>query len=91
MDKNSNPYSRKYEIDSDKGIYTKIAENSVFKKIHGELGDNILVRGNLDDLLLIERRNNNKEIIKIHSKEPQKIHSQLEDLTGVDLSKYRLY
>lgn len=91
MDKNLNPYSRRYEIPSSKGVYDKIAENSPFKKIYGEKGDSLLIRGDLRNLLLIEKKNNNKEILKIHSKEPQNIHSQLENLTGVDLSEYRLH
>ena len=81
-----NSYSRRYEIDFNKGVYNKIAENSQFKKIYGEVGDPLLIRGNLKNLLLIERKNNNsKEIIKIHSNEPEIMQSELESIIGVKL------
>lgn len=90
--KKINPYSRRYEIDSNNGVYDKIANNSQFSKISGELGDALLVRGNLKDLLIVEKNKvNSKEIIKIHSKEPELMQSKLENITGVNLSQYRIH
>ncbi len=89
MKKPENPYSRRYEIDFGNGVYDKIAENSDFKEICGKAGDSLLVRGEPENLFLIERKNN-KEILKIHSKEPEAVQSQLEKITGVALSQYRV-
>lgn len=88
----TNTYSRRYEFDSGKGVYDKIAENTKLKKIHGEIGDNLLIRGSLEDLILIEKVfNKGKETIKIHSKEPEGIQLELESIIGVNLSQYRTY
>ncbi len=85
-----NPYSRRYEIDSVNGICDKIAENSDFKEICGKAGDSLLVRGEPENLFLIERKNN-KEILKIHSNEPKAMQSKLESITGINLSQYRVH
>ena len=86
---------RKYEFDFGKGIYKKIAESDKLKKIHGDVGDSILVRGSSRSLILIEKieqgYNKGKEIIKVHSKEPEIMQSKLEKITGVGFSKYRTY
>lgn len=87
-----NPYSRKYEINFGNGVYSKIAKNADLKKIHGEIWDSLLVRGDPENLILVQRDfKNKKEIIKIHSKEPEAVQSQLEKITGVDLSQYRVH
>ena len=86
----TNAYSRRYEVDSDKGVYDKLANSQNLKKIHGEIGDPLLIRGNSENLLLIERKNN-KEILKIHSKELEAMQSELEKITGVALSQYRIH
>lgn len=89
---NIDNYSRKYEVDFGNGVYDKIASNVELKVISGKTGDSFLVRGNSKDLLLIERKSSDgKEIIKIHSKEPQVMQSKLESITGVNLSQYRKY
>lgn len=90
--KKINSYSRRYELDSNNGVYDKIANNSEFKKILGEVGDSLLVRGNLKDLLIVgKNKNTNKEIIKIHSIEPEQMQSKLENITGVKFSQYRIH
>ena len=85
-----NAYSHRYEIPRDKGVYSKIAETSQFNKIYGKIGDSILVMGSSENLLLIERQEN-KEIIKIHSKEPEAMKLKLENITGINFSQYRTH
>ena len=90
MDKMADAYSRRYEIDFDKGVYDKIAESDQLKKIYGKAGDSILIRGDSENLLLIERDfNKKKEIIKIHSKDLDTIQSQLENISRLNLSQYK--
>lgn len=85
-----NSYSRRYEIDN--GVYDKVASHPDFKKIHGEIGDSLLVRKSGNGIFLIEKNHKtNKEIIKIHSEEPDAIQSRLEEITGVKLSQYRVH
>ena len=84
-------YSRRYEVDFSKEVYNKIAKNTDLNKIHGEIGDSLLVRGSKKDLFLIEKNKNGKEIIKIHSENPGVIQSQLENITGINLSQYRIF
>lgn len=79
-----------YEIELGNGVYDKIANHPDFKKICGEVGDSLLVRGSSENLFLIERKGN-KEILKIHSNKPEAIQSQLEKITGVELSQYRMH
>lgn len=90
MTNTENPYSRKYEFPSDRGVYNKVVGHPDFKKICGEVGDSLLVRGSSENLFLIERKDN-KEILKIHSNKPEAMQSQLENITGVVLSQYRKY
>ena len=82
--------SRRYEIDSDKEVYNKIANHPDLRKIYGEVGDSLFVGGSTENLFLIEKKNN-KEIIKIHSEKPAEIQLQLEKITGINLSQYRIY
>jgi len=46
---------------------------------------------NLNNLLLVEKSSSKeKEIIKIHSTEPEKMQSELEKITGINFSQYRI-
>ncbi|KHO55175.1 MAG: hypothetical protein QT10_C0005G0012 [archaeon GW2011_AR19] len=90
MIKKINSYSRKYKMNISDGIYGKIVDG--LPKISGEYGDEILVRGHSGDIVLIQRNfKTMKEIVKIHSKEPEKVQSHLENITGVKLSEYRVH
>ena len=90
MTKKINDYSRKYEGEFGKLVYGKLANN--FNKIHGDYGDPFLVRGSPEDLLILERNFNiRKEVIKIHSKDPEATQLQLERITGTGFSQYRVY
>ncbi len=87
-----NAYSRRFEIDFVKRVYDKIAGNIQLKKIHGEFGDNLLIRGSSENLILVERNSNKeKEIIKIHSKELEATQLKLESIIGISLSQYRIH
>ena len=84
---NTNEYSRRYEMDIPNGIYGKILDS--LPKISGEYPEHLFVRGSPEELVLIERNYNKmKEIVKIHSIDPEKTQSHLENITGVKFSKY---
>lgn len=87
-----NSYSKKFAVDFGKGIYGKIAHFREFKRISGEIYGPLLVQENSGSLILMERDiKNKKEIIKIHSTKSEAIQSQLEKITGVNLSQYRIH
>ena len=90
-----NAYSRRYEVPFGRGVHGKIANFKEFKRISGEIYGPLLVRtigGDPKDLILLERNfNKKKEIIKIHSEKSGEIQSQLEKITGVDFSQYRIH
>ncbi|MDP2672432.1 MAG: hypothetical protein Q8O84_01325 [Nanoarchaeota archaeon] len=92
MTQEINSYSRKYEMPLPDGIYGKIVDS--LPKIHGVYPDHLFVRGsskNPEDLILIQRDYKKmKEIVKIHSKEPETVQLHLEKITGVKLSDYRV-
>lgn len=86
-----NPYSGRYELELDNEVYNKIASHPDFKEIFGKPGDSLLVRGSGDGIFLIEKNHKtNKKIIKIHSEKSEAIQSRLEEITGVELSQYRV-
>ncbi len=85
-----NAYSGRYEIELDNEVYDKIANHPDFREICGKPGDSFLVRGSGKGIFLIEKDNKtNKKIIKIHAEEPDSIQSQLENISGLNLSQYR--
>ena len=90
MDEQINSYSRRYEVPFGKLVYGTIANN--LRKINGEYGNHILIRNSSEDLVLLKRDFNKKrEIIKIHSKEPEKMQLRLESITGIKFSEYRIH
>lgn len=89
--KKINSHSRGYEFNFGEGVYGRIAYSKELKKIYGIIYQPLLVMGDQENLILIKRDfNKRKEIIKIHSEKPDVIQSQLEKITGMNFSQYRV-